>query len=255
MRIAVLGASGRIGREVADVLKSQGHEVVEITRSAGVDAYTGDGLAAALAGTQVVVDATSTSTTETAAVTDFFRTIARNVQGAAADAGVRRIAVVSIIGIDAFKAGHYAGKLAQERAYREGPVPVRILRAAQFHEFTEMMLDWTTRGDTAYVPRTRTRLVAARTVAEELAKLALADTAPELVEIAGPRELNLAAATAQLAARRGAPARVEEVVDTTDPDSEAQAAGALLPGPDAIIAGPTFDAWLDQRYPADGAGS
>lgn len=255
MRIAVLGASGRIGREVADVLKDQGHEVVEITRSAGVDAYTGTGLAAALAGTQIVVDTTNASTTDTAAVTDFFRTIARNVQRAAADAGALRIAVVSIIGIEAFPAGHYAGKLAQERAYREGPVPVRILRAAQFHEFTEMMLDWTTRGDTAYVPRTRTQLVAARTVAEELANLALADTAPDLVEIAGPEELNLAAATARLAARRGAPARVEEIIDTTDPNSEAQAAGTLLPGPDAIIAGPTFDAWLDQHHPANGAGS
>ncbi|WP_280498679.1 SDR family oxidoreductase [Nocardia cyriacigeorgica] len=252
MRVAVLGASGRIGREVVDVLQNQGHEVAELTRAAGVDALSGAGLAPALAGADVVVDATNASTTETAAVQDFFATIARNVQEAASAAGVRRIVLVSIIGIDAFPAGHYAGKLAHERAYREGPVPVRILRAAQFHEFTEMMLEWTTRGDTAYVPATRTRLVAARTVAEQMVTLVLADSALEMTERAGPEELTLAAATARLAARRGSPARVEEIVDDDDPNRDLLAAGALLPGPGAIIAGPTFEQWLDQHYPQHG---
>ncbi|MBF6327626.1 SDR family oxidoreductase [Nocardia transvalensis] len=251
MRIAVVGAGGRIGREVVDVLKNQGHEVVPIARSAGVDVYTGAGLAQALAGVQAVVDASNAPVTETAAVTDFFGTVARTVQREAAAAGVRRIVLVSIIGIDAFSAGHYAGKLVHERTYLEGPVPVRILRAAQFHEFAEMMLDWTTRGDTAYVPKTRTQLVAARTVAEQLAELVVADTGPDRVEIAGPQELNLAAAAAKLAARRGNPARVDEVVDTDDPNRELQAAGALLPGPDTLLAGPTFDEWLDRHYPAD----
>ncbi|RDI46215.1 SDR family oxidoreductase [Nocardia mexicana] len=250
MRIAVLGASGRIGREVVDVLKNQGHEVVEATRAAGVDAYAGTGLAEALAGAQVVVDAINASTTETEAVTDYFRTIGHNVQREAAAAGVQRIVAVSIIGIDNFTAGHFAGKLAHERAYQEGPVPVRVLRAAQFHEFTEMMLDWTTQGDTAYVPKMQTQLVAARTVAEKLGDMVVEQGGADQVEIAGPQELNLAAATARLAERRGAPAQVREVVVEEDPNRELQATGALLPGPGAIIAGPTFDEWLDRHYPA-----
>ncbi|WP_330230768.1 NAD(P)H-binding protein [Nocardia sp. NBC_00508] len=250
MRIAVVGASGRIGREVVDVLRSRGHEVLGVTRSSGVDVYAAEGLAQALAGADIVVDAVNATTTETAAVTDFFRTVARNVQRAAAAAGVRRIALVSIIGIDRFTAGHYAGKLAQEHAYREGPVPVRILRAAQFHEFTEMMLDWTTRGDTAYVPKYRAQLVAARTVAEKLAEMAIEDNGAELVEIAGPHELELAAAVARVATLRGRPARVEEIVDTDDPDHELQADGALLPGHEALLAGPTFEEWLEHKYPA-----
>ncbi|MBF6077539.1 NAD(P)H-binding protein [Nocardia beijingensis] len=250
MRIAVVGAGGRIGREVTDVLEAQGHEVVGISRSAGVDVHAGNGLAGALGGVDVVVDAVNATTTETEAVTDFFRTVAGNVQREAAAAGVRRIVLVSIIGIDRFTAGHYAGKSAHEHAYLKGPVPVRILRAAQFHEFTEMMLDWTTRGDTAYVPKYLAQLVAARTVAEHLAQLAVADAAPERAEIAGPQELSLAAAVAELAARRGEPARVEEIVDTDDPDHELQATGALLPGTDAILAGPTFREWLDHKYPA-----
>ncbi|WP_328408140.1 SDR family oxidoreductase [Nocardia sp. NBC_00403] len=251
MKIAVAGASGRIGREVVDVLETQGHEVVEIARSTGVDVYTGEGLAEALTGVQVVVDAVNAPTAETDAVTDFFGTTARNLQQAAAEAGVTRIVLVSIIGIDPFTAGHYAGKLVQERTLNEGPVPVQILRAAQFHEFTEMMLDWTTRDDVAYVPATRTQLVAARTVAEKLAELATDETAPTTtIEIAGPEELNLAAATSRLAARRGAPSRVEEITDLEDPNHELQANGALLPGPDAVLAGPTFTEWLDEHYPA-----
>ncbi|WP_067841630.1 SDR family oxidoreductase [Nocardia lijiangensis] len=250
MRIAVVGASGRIGREVVDVLKNKGHDIVAITRTSGVDVYTGAGLADTLAGVDVVVDAVSTTTTDTAAVTDYFGTVARTVQREAAAAGVRRIAVISIIGIDPFTAGHYAGKLAHEAGYREGPVPVRVLRAAQFHEFTEMMLEWTTRDDTAYVPAFPTQLVAARTTAEELAALALADSAADMVEIAGPEKLDLAAAVAKLAARRGDPSRVEAITASTDPNFELQVAGALLPGPDAILAGPTFDEWLDRKYPA-----
>ncbi|WP_280475734.1 SDR family oxidoreductase [Nocardia asiatica] len=248
MRVAVIGASGLIGRDVIGILQDRGHDVVGIARSTEVDVYTGEGLAHTLVGADVVVDAVNATTTDTEAVTDFFRTIARNVQREAAAAGVRRIALISIIGIDRFTSGHYAGKLAQENAYRQGPVPVRILRAAQFHEFPEMMLDWTTRGDTAYVPKYRARLVAARTVAEQLAESALAQNGPELAEIAGPEEFDLAAAAAEVAARRGRPARVEEIVDTGDPNHELQATGALLPGPGAIIAGPTFGQWLDRKY-------
>ncbi|GAB2658123.1 SDR family oxidoreductase [Nocardia goodfellowii] len=250
MRIAVIGASGRIGREVSAVLRQRGHEVAALTRSAGVDVYSGAGLPGALTGAQVVIDATNASTTDTAAVRDYFRTIARNIQQESVDAGVRRIALVSIIGIERLPAGHYAGKLAHEQAYQEGPVPVRILRAAQFHEFTEMMLEWTTQGDTAAVPKTRTQLVAARTVAEHLAEIAVAEQAPDRLDIAGPEALDLAAATAKLAARRGYPRHVEEILDTTDPNHRAQADGALLPGPDAVLAGPSFQQWLDRTYPA-----
>jgi uncharacterized protein YbjT (DUF2867 family) len=56
-RIAVAGATGRVGRHVVDVLEERGHDVVAISRSAGVDVITGEGLAQALAGVDTVVDA------------------------------------------------------------------------------------------------------------------------------------------------------------------------------------------------------
>ena len=74
--------------------------------------------------------------------------------------------------------------------------------------------------------------------------------AAETTEIAGPREERLVEAARLLAARRGDGLRVEETSDPSDPDSELYANGAALPGPDAKLAGPTFEEWLDATVPA-----
>ncbi|RJO79274.1 epimerase [Nocardia panacis] len=249
MRIAVAGASGLVGSGVVELLRTRGHEVVPITRAAGVDVYTGIGLLEALTGVEVVIDALNApENPDTDAAVDFFTRTATNLQRAAETAGVRRIVLTSIIGIDPFVSGHNAGKLAQERTLRAGPVPVHIVRAAQFHEFPRMMLEWTTQADTAYIPPMRTQLVALPAVVDKLVEIAVDPLAPELVNIAGPQELRLVDAAAELAARRGYPARVEEI-PVTDATTKLQDAGALLPGPDAVLTGETFGAWLDRNYP------
>jgi uncharacterized protein YbjT (DUF2867 family) len=162
---------------------------------------------------------------------------------------VQRVVVVSIIGTDRFTAGYGAAKLAHEQAHLSGPIPVRILRAAQFHEFVGQLLDWGRQGDVSYVGQMRTQLVAARKVAEVLADLATsaeavsAGSAP-IPEIAGPREESMVEMARLLAARRGDPVKIEGVTDPSDPDHLGES-GALLPGPHATLAGPTFEEWLD----------
>jgi uncharacterized protein YbjT (DUF2867 family) len=248
-KIAVAGATGRVGRHVVDVLEAEGHDLVAMSRSSGVDVITGDGLAEALAGVECVIDVATGASPDQQAATEFFTTAARNLHEAGERAGVRRIVVVSIIGIDRFSAGYNAAKLAHERAMLSGPIPVRILRAAQFHEFVEQLVDWGRQGEVSYVPKMRTQLVAARTVADALAELA---TAPEaesngasIREIAGPREESLVEMATLLAARRGDPVRIEGASDPADPDAGLYETGALLPGPDATLAGPTFEEWLE----------
>ena len=136
--------------------------------------------------------------------------------------------VVSIIGCDRFTAGYSAAKVAHERAMLSGPIPVLVLRAAQFHEFVAQLVEWGRQGEVSYVPKMRTQLVAARTVAQALADLA---TSPESVpipgsagapipEIAGPREENLIDVATLLVARRGDPVRIEGVSDPADPDRD-----------------------------------
>jgi uncharacterized protein YbjT (DUF2867 family) len=256
MRIAVAGATGRVGRHVVDVLEEGGHEVVRASRSTGVDVITRAGLAEALSGVECIVDATTQASPDEKAATQFFTTAARNLQELGHEAGVSRIVVVSIIGIDRFSSGYQAAKLAHERAHLAGPVPVRILRAAQFHEFVEELMGWGRQGDVIHLPNMRTQIVAARTVAEALAELAT-DEEPvppagdePIWEIAGPREEHLVELARVLAARRGDPVRIEAVSDEAGPDAGLYEEGALLPGPDATLAGPTFDEWLDARVTA-----
>jgi uncharacterized protein YbjT (DUF2867 family) len=250
-KIAVAGATGRVGRHVVDVLEAGGRDVVAMSRSGGVDVVTGDGLTEALAGVECVIDVATGSSPDQTAATEFFTAAARNLQQVGERAGVRRIVVVSIIGCNRFTAGYGAAKVAHERAMLSGPIPVRILRAAQFHEFVGQLLEWGRQGEVSYVPKMRTQLVAARTVAQALADLAT-DSAPAAgsssaptLEIAGPREEQLVDMAKLLAARRGDPVRIEGVSDPADPDSDLYETGALLPSPEATLAGPTFEDWLD----------
>jgi uncharacterized protein YbjT (DUF2867 family) len=252
MRIAVAGATGRVGRHVVDLLRAGGNDAVAIARSQGVDIIGGKGLAEALTGVDTVIDAASGASPDQKAATEFFTTAARNLQENGKRAGVKHIVMVSIIGIDRFEAGYLAAKVEHEKAMLSGPIPTRILRAAQFHEFVSQLVDWGTQGDVGYVPKMRTQLVAARSVAEELVKLATnpgssskstSATAP-ILEIAGPRPENLFDVAVKLAARRGSPQRIELVSNTGDPDQDLYESGGLLPGPNAILVGPTFGEWL-----------
>ncbi len=238
-KIAVAGATGRLGHHLVDILEARGHEVVAMARSTGVDVITGAGLAEALEGVECLVDAATGPSPDEQAATEFFTTAARNLHAAAEGAGVQRLVVVSIVGIDRLDAGYNAAKLAQERATLDGPIPARILRATQFHEFVGEIVDWGRQGDVSYVPKMRTQLVAARTVAEALADLALVPAPGPILEIAGPREESMVEAAGLLMARRGEPVRIEGV--TWD---ERYEAGAALPGPGATLAGPTFEEWL-----------
>ena len=250
-KIAVAGATGRVGHHVVDVLKAGGHDVVAMSRSSGVDVVTGDGLSEALAGVECVIDVASGPSPDQKAATEFFTAAARNLQEVGKQAGVQRMVVVSIIGCERFTAGYMAAKIAHERTMLSGQIPVRILRAGQFHEFVAQLVEWGKQGEVSYVPKMRTQLVAARTVAQALADLATGSApAPgssgtSIPEIAGPREENLVDVAKLLVAWRGDPVRIEGVSDPADPDRDLYETGALLPGPDATLAGPTFEEWLD----------
>jgi uncharacterized protein YbjT (DUF2867 family) len=253
-KIAVPGATGRLGSPLVEILGQRGHEVVPISRSKGVDVVSGEGLDEALAGAETIIDAATGPSPDQEEATAFFTASARNLQRAGAAAAAKRIVLVSIIGIDKFRGGYNAAKVVQEQTLLEGPLPVRIVRAAQFHEFVEPLVGWMIQDGVAYVPEMRTQLVAARVVAE-----ALADAAEEpeiqngrITEVAGPRAERLADVAAMLFASRGETLEIREgnggpLADPDDPDAAAYAEGAALPGPAAKLAGPSFEEWLSPR--------
>ncbi|MDA8296898.1 MAG: hypothetical protein M0004_10000 [Actinomycetota bacterium] len=134
MRVVIAGGIGAAGSYALQAASAAGHEVVVVSRAVGVDARSGDGLAATLAGVDVVIDATNAGTTDEVLVTEFFVASTSNLMRLGKRAGVRHLVVLSIVGIDGARRGYYAAKLAHERAALEGPLSASVARTTQFHE-------------------------------------------------------------------------------------------------------------------------
>lgn len=128
MRVAVVGATGRIGSLTVDALKRSGHHTVGISRTQGVDVYTGRGLIDALAGVDALVDASSSPATDHDEAVAFFGQSTRNLLDAEQQTGVRHHVLLTIVGLARFNGkAHAAGKRAQEQLVEQGPVPWSIL--------------------------------------------------------------------------------------------------------------------------------
>ncbi|MGH3282354.1 MAG: SDR family oxidoreductase, partial [Trebonia sp.] len=217
------------------------HEAVVAARSTGVDLVTGNGLGAALAGADAVIDTTNVLTSRARPSREFFEATARTLMRTAQQAGVAHIAALSIIGVDRVPFGYYQGKLRQEEVLRESRVPVSILRAAQFHEFPAQYLA-RVRGPLVPVPVWRTQPVAASEVGAALARLAVGPPVP-MSELAGPREELMADLVRQVVLARGERRRVLSV-RLPGATGRAMAAGGGLPSGQGTRGTQTFAEWL-----------
>ncbi len=243
MRIAVAGGTGVVGRYVVAAAHGAGHDVVVLSRRRGVDVRDELRLRTALAGTDVVIDALNIATIQRGPAEAFFTETSGCLQRAAAAAGVSHLVTLSILGIDRVPGhGYYAAKLAQEQVVGAGPVPVTILRAAQFHEFPAQMLAAGRKGPVAAVPRMLSQPVAARTVGEHLVRAA-AERPGGTVELAGPEVHEIPVLARRLLAARGVRARVV-AVPIPGASGRAIRDGALLATDRTTLDGPAYDAWL-----------
>lgn len=243
MKIAVAGATGVAGRAVVEMARSQGHEVVHISREQGVDLLQPEQLQRALIGVDSVIDTSQGSSQEQGAATAFFQAAAGNLGRAAADAGVRRTVGLSIIGVDRSPDyGYYAAKLTQEQALREhAPGPV-ILRAAQFHDFAGQMLERGRHANTVQIVDVPSQPVAVHEVARLLVDLATGEVnvlADVVTQLAGPRRERLVDQVRQIVTHRGEDITVVPVKAPTS-----MAGGSMLPDEGALLRGPTFSQWL-----------
>jgi uncharacterized protein YbjT (DUF2867 family) len=244
MKIAVAGGTGVAGRWTIEALRADGHEAIVIARSAGADLVTGDGIDAALAGVEAVIDATNVASSGKRASSEFFEATARTLMRTAAVAGVRHIVALSIIGIDRVPYGYYQGKLRQEKVLQESPVPVSILRAAQFHEFPGQYLAKMP-GPVVVVPRWRAQPVAAREVGAALARIAAGEPVA-MSELAGPREEIMADMIRQVVRARG-DRRLVVSVRLPGAAGRAMASGDGLPDRPGLRGTQTFADWVIER--------
>jgi uncharacterized protein YbjT (DUF2867 family) len=243
MRVAVVGGTGRAGREIVASLRRRGHEALVIARATGVDLLTGEGLRAALDGADAVVDASNRSTQDADEARAFFGTATRNVVAAESDAGVRHHVVLSIVGIDRVQgSGYYVGKLLQEEIALAGPIPTTIVRSTQFFDFAERVVTQARVGDVAELAPLLLQPVALEDVAAFVAQAVAAEPRNGRVEIAGPETQDLVDMARRTFAARGERIRLTP----TWRGREHLAGEVLLPGPDAQIAPTTFDEWLSR---------
>ena len=190
MKIVVIGGSGLIGKKVVTNLRQRGHEVVAASPSSGVNAVTGEGLAHALAGAQVVVDVANAPSWEDNAVLAFFETSGRNLLAAEAAAGVGHHVALSVVGTDRLLAsGYFRAKMAQEKLIKASSIPYTIVRATQFFEFVGGIAQFSTEGQTVRLPPVLMQPIAADDVAAVVAEVALAAPLNGTFDLAGPEPI------------------------------------------------------------------
>ena len=190
MKIVVIGGSGLIGKKLVNNLRQQGHEVVAASPSSGVNTLTGEGLAEALAGAQVVVDVANSPSFEDKAVLEFFETSGRNLLAAEAAAGVGHHVALSVVGTDRLLAsGYFRAKMAQENLIKASTIPYTIVRATQFFEFVGGIAQSATDGQTVRLPPALMQPIVSDDVAAALADVAVGEPLNGTVELAGPEPI------------------------------------------------------------------
>ena len=189
MKIVVIGGTGLIGSRLVAKLKQQGHEAVAASPRSGVNAVTGEGLAAALADADVVVDVANAPSWEPAAVLDFFERSSKNLVASEAAAGVKHHVALSIVGTERSPDNAYfRAKLAQETIIKSSPLPYSIVRATQFFEFLAAIAETGVTGGRIVVPSALFQPIAADDVVDRLVEIATGRPLNATIDIAGPEK-------------------------------------------------------------------
>jgi uncharacterized protein YbjT (DUF2867 family) len=249
MKIVVIGGSGLIGKKLIPILRQHGHEAASASPSSGVNALTGEGLAPALAGANVVVDVSNSPSWEDAAVLEFFERSTRNLLAAETAAGVKHHVALSVVAADRLPdSGYMRAKVAQEKLIEAGKVPYTIVRATQFFEFLGGIAGPENAGDTVRLPTAPMQPLAADDVAAALADVAVSAPVNGIIELAGPETLPIAEFVRRFLAANG-----DKRTVVADP--QASYFGAVLdarglnPGANPRIGPTRFEAWVGRTMP------
>jgi uncharacterized protein YbjT (DUF2867 family) len=193
MNITVVGATGQIGAQVVELLTAAGHDVNAASRSSGVDAISGDGVAQAFDGAEAVIDVLNSPSMEPGPALDFFTGSATTLLAAAKKANVQHYVVLSIVGVGGIEAdGYLRGKHLQEELVTNSGVAYTIVRATQFHEFTEGIAGSLIVDGEVHAPDALIQPVAAAEVAGVVARVATEAPRNDVLNFGGPEKMSFA---------------------------------------------------------------
>lgn len=222
MKIVIIGGTGLIGSKTVERLRSRGHEVIAASPNTGINTITGEGLAEALVGAEVVIDLANSPSFEDKAVMDFFETSGRNLLAAEKTAGVKHHIALSVVGTERLQeSGYFRAKLAQEKLIKTSGLPYTIVHSTQFMEFLSGIAQSGTVGDSVHLSPAHVQPIASDDVADAMTDVALAAPINGTIEIAGPERSKLTDLVSRYLTAMG-DAR------TVVPDAEARYFGARL---------------------------
>jgi uncharacterized protein YbjT (DUF2867 family) len=250
MKIVIIGGTGLIGSKLVEKLGAAGQEPLAASPDTGVNTITGEGLADALRGSEVVVDVSNSPVMDDEGVWNFFQTSSRNISAAEATAGVKHHVLLSIVGADRLpESGYLRAKVAQEDAVKAGSVPYTIVRASQFFEFIGRLADSGGNGEAIHLPSAFVQPESADDVAATLADVAVENPVNGIVELGGPEQFRMDELVRRfLEAHHDV--RLVETDDNAPYFGAVLQAHSLTPGPDARIAPTRLEDWLSQSVPA-----
>ncbi|MHC8401672.1 SDR family oxidoreductase [Pseudomonas sp. MDT1-17] len=251
MKFVIIGGTGLIGSNVCKNLQNQGHEVIAASPSTGINVITGEGLADALKGADVVVDVANSPSFEDHAALHFFETAGHNLFAAEKVAGTRHHVALSVVGTERMLgSGYFRAKMAQEKLIKASGVPYTILRATQFFEFIgAIAYSGREDGNTIHLTSAALQPVASVDVAAALTAIALKAPINQTVEVAGPDRRLIVEFVSEYLKHTKDPR--EAVSDDTVPYFGAPIDDkSLTPGDKPIVGATRFEDWLETAHPS-----
>jgi uncharacterized protein YbjT (DUF2867 family) len=246
MKIVVIGGTGLIGSKVVANLRQKGHEVIAASPNTGVNTITGEGLAGAVAGAQVVIDLANSPNFADDAVMAFFKTSGGNLAAAEKAAGVRHHIALSIVGSDRNPdSGYLRAKLVQEDLIKASGIPYTIIRSTQFFEFLGGIAQAATDGQNVRLSPAHLQPVASNDVAALVTKVATMAPMNGVIELAGPERIGLDDLVRRYLAARHDTRKVLTDVHARYFGAELNDR-SLTPGDHPHIGSTSFEAWLAQ---------
>lgn len=250
MKILIIGGSGLIGSKVATNLRQLGYDIVVGSPSTGINTMTGEGLADAVKGAQVVIDLSNSPSFEDSAVLAFFETSGRNLLAAEEAAGVKHHIALSVVGTERMlDSGYFRAKMAQENLIKASKVPYTIVRSTQFFEFLGGIAQFGTVGNEIRLSPAQVQPISSDDIAAIVSDTVLVQAINGTFDAAGPEKVGLAALMKRYLSALG-----DKRIVVTDAQAEYYGAQlndqSLTPTGGARLGDTGFAAWFSKSHPA-----